>query len=100
MAKKLKGDQVFTGQLLKEGDVVYLTDDGIWSVDFQTAAVASNEEAVEALENIALDGIAANLVIDVYAFVVTRNDAGKLVASEIRERMRTQGPSMAYGLDA
>ncbi len=96
MAKKLKGDQVFTGQLLREGDVVYLTADGSWAPDLQNACVATNDQEIETLEGLANEGVLKNLVVDVYPFVVVRNEAGDLAPDHIREKLRTAGPSIVY----
>lgn len=96
MARKLKGDQVFTGQLLIEGDVVFLTAAGNWSRDLQEAAVAKGPDELARLEITANKAVAENVVIDVYPFVVIRDDAGRLVPDHIREVVRTKGPSIAY----
>ena len=46
MAKKLKGDQVFTGQSLVDGDVVFMANNGSWSRDLQNAAIATDAQEV------------------------------------------------------
>ncbi len=97
MAKKLKGDQVFTGQLLIEGDVVFMKADGGWSVDIQEACVATNADEVEQLESLANKGVAENVVIDIYPIVVVRDETDMIVPDHIRERLRTKGPSIAFG---
>ncbi len=99
MAKKLKGDQVFTGQLQSEGDVVFLTVDGEWKHDLQLAEVATSPNKLEELEVKAQKGVDDNLVVDIYPFVVTRDENGKITPAHIREKMRTRGPSIAYGYD-
>ncbi len=96
MAKKLKGDQVFSGQLLIEGDVVYLQKDGGWSHDLQLADIATNAEELARLEEAANKAVADNIVIDVYPFVVITNDQGRIEPEHIREKMRITGPSIAY----
>ena len=96
MAKKLKGDQVLTGQLLREGDVVFLTEGGNWSLDLQDAKIATTPEKVEEFDLFIAQAEEANLVIDVYPFVVELDDTGKLTPSHIREKMRTTGPSIVY----
>lgn len=96
MAKKLKGDQVFTGQLLREGDVVFMSSDGAWSKDLQSAVIGTSPEEVDTLERLALKGVADNIVIDVYPFVVVKDKAGKIVPDHIREKIRIDGPSIAY----
>lgn len=96
MAKKLKGDQVFTGQLLLEGDVVFMQADGGWSGDIQQAAIGKSADEVEALEVLANKGVTENLVIDVYPIVVVRDESGAIVPDHIRERLRTKGPSIEY----
>ena len=100
MAKKIKGDQVFTGQLLREGDVVFLGTEDKWSTDLQDALVATTAEEVEVLEESALKGVSDNLVVDIYPFEVLRDKAGRLTPAHIREIMRTKGPSIAFGYDS
>lgn len=97
MAKKLKGDQVFTGQLLIEGDVVFMKADGSWSTDIQEAVIATSPEQVEQSEALANKGVSENIVIDVYPIVVVRDETDKIVPDHIRERLRTKGPSIAFG---
>ncbi len=96
MAKKLKGDQVLTGQLLREGDVVFYTEDGNWSPDLQNAKIATTAEQIDELDVLIAKAEKTNLVIDIYPIVVKRDDAGKLVPDLIREKMRTTGPSIVY----
>lgn len=96
MAKKLKGDQVFTGQSLIEGDVVFMAADGNWSKDLQLAAVATSPEDVDALAQKADQSVKDNKVIDVYPIVVVRDEAGKLHPDHIREQLRVTGPSIDY----
>ncbi len=96
MAKKLKGDQVLTGQSLVNGDVLFMAQDGSWSRDLQAAAVATSADEVEGLEQQAQRAIEDNLVIDVYPFVVVKNDVGQLEPEHIREKLRVTGPSIDY----
>lgn len=96
MAKKLKGDQVLTGQLLREGDVVFYTKDGSWSADLQDAKVASSLEEIAEFETVITQAGEETQVIDVYPFVIERDETGKIVPSHIREKVRTKGPSIDY----
>lgn len=96
MAKKLKGDQVFTGQLLLSGDVVFMASDGSWGPDIRSAAIAKTDEEIEQLERLVVSGISSNLVVDVYPIVVIQNQNGNLVPEHIREKIRHAGPSVAY----
>ena len=100
MAKKLKGEQVFTGQLLRSGDVVFLTGKGEWLADLQQAEIATNSEEVDALEMKTHQGIEDNIVVDVYPMVIIRQSDGSIVPAHIREKLRTKGPSINYGYDA
>ena len=100
MAKKLKGEQVFTGQLLRSGDVVFMTADGDWLADLQKAEIATNREEVDALEEKTHRGIEDNIVVDVYPLVIIREADGSITPAHIREKLRTKGPSINYGYDA
>ncbi len=96
MAKKLKGDQVFTGQSLVDGDVVFMAEDGNWSRDLQMAVVATDAQQVEVLEQRAQRAVEENMVIDVYPMVVVKDSQGNLQPDHIREKIRVSGPSIDY----
>ena len=96
MAKKLKGDQVFTGQSLVDGDVVFMANNGSWSRDLQNAAVATDAQEVELLEQRAQRAVEENMVIDVYPMVVIKDEQGNLQPDHIREKIRVSGPSIDY----
>lgn len=71
--------------------------DGSWVTDIQDSAIATTPEQIDELEALAAEGIAENLVVDVYPIVVVRDDTDKIVPELIRERMRTEGPSIVFG---
>lgn len=96
MAKKLKGDQVFTGQLLRSGDVVFMTNDGSWVTGLENASIGTTSDAVDTLEALAFEGVSKNIVIDVYPIVVVKNEDGQVVPDHIREIIRNAGPSIPY----
>ena len=82
---------ILTANDLFGGDVVYFTRDG-WSSDRALAFVAVDEAGAEALEASLEDAIADGAVVDPYLI-----DAGQ---AHYRERIRRNGPTVAYGEEA
>jgi hypothetical protein len=82
---------ILTANELFAGDVVYFTRQG-WSPDRAEAFVATDEPGAEALEAALEDAIAEGAVVDPYLI-----DAGQ---AHYRERIRRNGPTVAYGEEA
>jgi hypothetical protein len=82
---------ILTANALFGGDVVYFTRNG-WSPDRAEAFVATDEAGAEALEASLEEAIAEGAVVDAYLI-----DAGQ---SHYRERIRRNGPTIAYGGEA
>jgi len=82
---------ILTANELFDGDVVYFTRNG-WSPDRAQAFVAVDEAGAEALEASLEEAIADGTVIDPYLI-----DAGQ---AHYRERIRRNGPTVAYGEEA
>lgn len=99
MAKKIKGPQVLTGNLLGDGTVVFLGPDGSWRSSIQTAQLAHSEENVAALEAKGAEAVANNLIVDPFLIEVEETAAG-LVPVELRERRRVAGPSVSLEFNA
>ena len=82
---------ILTANELFDGDVVYFTRNG-WSPDRGQAFVAVDEAGAEALEASLEEAIADGAVVDPYLI-----DAGQ---AHYRERIRRNGPTVAYGEEA
>ena len=82
---------ILTANDLYGGDVVYFTRRG-WSPDRAEAFVATDEPGAEALETSLEEAIADGAVVDAYLI-----DAGQ---AHYRERIRRNGPTVAYGEEA
>jgi len=93
MAKKTKGPQVLTGNLLGDGMVVFLGPDGSWRNDIDTAQIARSQEDAATLETEGADAVRASLLVDPYLVEVEETENG-LVPVEFRERRRISGPSV------
>ena len=89
--------QVMTANRLRDGDAVFLTRSGVWSEKIDDAVLALEPLAVTALEARAADDVKATLVTGQYLIKAERVD-GKIRAVEIRERMRTTGPTVRLDL--
>lgn len=89
--------QVLTANRLRDGEVVFLTRSGEWSLAIDQAAIALEPEAAKALEEQGKRAVAANVVTSPYLFDAERRD-GRVRALHIRERIRTLGPTVRADL--
>jgi Protein of unknown function (DUF2849) len=89
--------QVMTANRLRDGEVVFLTRSGEWSMAIDNAVLAQEPQAVSALETRAADDARKTLVTGQYLFDAQRVD-GLIKASHIRERIRAQGPTVRLDL--
>ncbi len=89
--------QVMTANRLRDGDAVFLTRSGEWSEKVDDAVLALEPLAVTALEARAAKDVEATLVTGQYLIKAERLD-GKIRAIEMRERMRTTGPTVRLDL--
>ncbi len=88
-------DKVLTANRLTDGVSVWLNAAGEWATSLQEALVARHAEAFAALEEIGRKAYADNKVVDVNLIEVQETD-GILWSLRLRERIRAQGPTMAY----
>jgi hypothetical protein len=89
--------QVMTANRLRDGEVVFLTRSGEWSMAIDNAVLAQEPQAVSALETRATDDARKTLVTGQYLFDAQRVN-GLIKASHIRERIRAQGPTVRLDL--
>jgi predicted NAD/FAD-binding protein len=88
--------QVMTANRLRDGDAVFLTATG-WSERVDDSVFAITAEDAIALETRAAEDVKATIVTGQYLFKAERVD-GKIRATEMRERMRTTGPTVRTDL--
>jgi hypothetical protein len=88
--------QVMTANRLRDGDAVFLTAKG-WSEKVDDSVFAITAEDAASLEARAAEDVKATTITGQYLFKVERVD-GKIRAVEIRERMRTLGPTVRSDL--
>ncbi|MEM1378642.1 MAG: DUF2849 domain-containing protein [Pseudomonadota bacterium] len=92
MAKtRFKHPQVVTANDLFDGDVVYLTAQGGWSVHIHDAAVAHDAENAQAL--LSKGAAQESRIVGAYLADVTICDDSKPHPVHFREVFRTRGPS-------
>ncbi len=99
MAKKIKGPQILTANLLSDGMVVFLGQDGVWRASIKGAHIAHTEDGAAALETRADEAVQTNHIVDPYLLAIEETDTG-LVPVEFRERRRIAGPSVQAGFNA
>jgi hypothetical protein len=88
-------EKVLTANRLSDGIAVWLDASGHWTEKLQDAFVARHAEAESALEATGKQALADNLVVDVNVIDVEERD-GILWPLRLRERIRAEGPTMAY----
>ena len=87
--------QVLTANRLTDGITVWYDSDGQWNELFSAAAVARTKEEAERFAAIGKAAYDENLVVDVNLIDVEDVD-GRIRAIRLRERIRAEGPSIAY----
>ena len=91
--------KIVSANRLGDGIVVYVGRDGAWVEHIDAAARLETADAVEAALVAARAGEASNLIVD--AFVVEAEADGEaLRATTLRDRIRADGPTIAYGAAA
>ena len=90
MAKKFSSKIVTANDLL-DGEVIYFTSANSWSVRFQDAVVANNEE--QAGKFLQAANGQSDRVVGAYLTGVHTNDQGKPQPAHFREAFRSRGPS-------
>ena len=92
---KVTGPVVITANRLGDGAVVYRTRDGNWSTRLDKAAVLSTTPAAtELLAAAVADGISA---VGAYVAPVRIGADGRPEPGNLRERIRSRGPTIRYG---
>ena len=84
--------QIITANRLRDGAVVYLTPEGLWSESLDGARVAGSRDEVERLLAGAERAVADRIIVDVYAFPVADEDAA-VRPLQMREKIRAAGPT-------
>lgn len=87
---------IVSANLLLEGDVVYRTAEGGWSLEWRDAIVAHGKEAAQAL--LAESSAEPHLVVDAQLAPVTLDAAGRARPATLRERIRALGPTTRVDL--
>ena len=85
--------KVVTANRLREGDVVYLTDTGRWSVHLNESRISNDPGVLDALMAQAEADVAARLIIGPYLMEVAEVD-GILQPLSTREIIRAAGPTV------
>ncbi|MDJ0928393.1 MAG: DUF2849 domain-containing protein [Gammaproteobacteria bacterium] len=88
--------QVLTANRLGDGQVVFLTADGNWSTAIGDSLVAADDAFAEELLALGQRAERECEVIGPYLIEV-RQEAGTIEAVAIREAIRANGPTVAYG---
>ncbi|MDA0664678.1 MAG: DUF2849 domain-containing protein [Proteobacteria bacterium] len=88
--------QVVTASRLRDGRAVYLTTGGTWSERIAGSLVSATEDDNAAMLATAQDAADAQHIVDPYLVEVTLDDALPRPVT-IREQIRANGPTVAYG---
>jgi hypothetical protein len=95
-AAKAGPQKAITGNRLDNGLVVFLTEDGGWSLAVADAHLFNDGPALEEALAYGKAQHDARIVVEPYAIDMTTED-GKQVPARIRERIRAEGPTVVYG---
>lgn len=85
--------QVVTANRLREGDVVYLTPTGKWSLHLNESWTSEDAKVVEQMLAKAAEDVTARLIVGPYAMPVAEID-GILQPLSAREAIRAAGPTV------
>ena len=85
--------QIITANRLRDGAVVYLTPEGLWSESLDGARVAGSRDEVERLLAGAERAVADRIIVDVYAFPVADEGRGGAPVADAREDPRRRAPT-------
>ena len=91
---KGKGPQAMTANELREGFSVWLTEDMIWSTNYEEALRTEDTDLIAKMQDVADRGMEANEVVGAY-FIDTEPESGLPV--RYREKFRVTGPSKDLG---
>ncbi len=97
MAQAKFTNKILTGNRLRNGETVYYTGGGDWSVYVAQAKVAETQEEADSLTKIGAAAYAANLIIDVA--VIDVDEGHGVRPTQIREKIRAQGPTVRADLN-
>lgn len=101
MAQKLNKDarfQAVTANRLIDGEVVYFTEKGAWSLSLGDAVVADGGEEGQKLLDRTAVFVENRTVVEPYLFEVGVADDGTIEASSVREKIRARGPTVRLDL--
>ena len=85
--------QVFTGNRVSDGIVVFMTADEDWTERVAESGVLSGQAEVERMTGVAEAAAARAVVVDPYLIEVTVENGG-IRPVRYRERIRAYGPSI------
>ncbi len=88
---RIAGPVVITGNRLDDGKVVYAAKDGNWVTALECAAVA--ETAAEAHARLDAARADALYIVDAYVAPVTIDANGRAQPANLRELIRSNGPT-------
>lgn len=89
--------KVLTANRLADGQAVFLTRAGTWSLQIDEAVLALEPDAAKALESLGERAAHENIVTGPYLFDAERLE-GRVRPIHIRERIRTLGPTVRLDL--
>jgi len=86
--------KAITANRLREGDVVYLTDSGQWSVFLNKSRISSDEAVLEEMQAQAEADVSARKIVAPYLIELVEID-GILQPLSTREAIRATGPTVS-----
>lgn len=88
---------MYTANRLEDGAVIWLDAEGAWFEEFDRGLASDDEATLERLKATAEDHQAAGRIIGAYEIKVENSAEGRFVPVRLRERIRVDGPTIAFG---
>jgi hypothetical protein len=92
---RASGLNVITANRLHDGVVIYWAESGDWVVDIDAACVDADAESLLSRAKVGDWSLTA---VDAYAIEVTRTPEGHVHPTQIKEIIRTKGPTVRLDL--
>lgn len=88
---RIDGLVVITANRLRDGAVIYRTQKGGWATELGEAVVVDTSEA--AMELLRQAGTEGTVAVGPYPAPVVCDENGRIVPGNLRERIRSSGPT-------
>jgi hypothetical protein len=96
MAAALTTKAILTANDVRNGDVVFWTEDQTWSLSIDDAAIGYGKEETDQLTEVGTLAEAANTVVGAYLVALKPEESNARTPVKLREVRRLAGPSIDF----